>query len=384
MSSMLLAKLTFVVTFLLFLIVPVADTVHPFIWTPRLTENRLPAKPPDFGAVLRGDGSLAEETGRWLDDRLGPRPLLIAVKNQLDYWLFRYSSKIFVGRDGWLFQPSFFDAEVSASRAGDPKVGATEQYFISLANYLASRHIRLIIIANPIKRTIYPQFVPDDAPQLPADTLFQKMRRFLKSHRNWIYIDGQDVLTTKCPGVVLFNHIDLHPTFPTGVCMARELVGRVATAEGRSHSPWDHRFSWTTVRSTSGGEGNFMALLYPIAQESYIVDRIFETGAPTNEGDFAQDSHHLAEWSFHTRPPYRTSKFPSAVVYGDSFVDHYAEAGFFTYFKDVYRIRDSGSNLDQLLQHLPLGTRYFVYEFIEPFTGGLTPFHARPAQNAIK
>jgi hypothetical protein len=365
-------KRAFIITFIALLLVPLADTIHPFIWEPALVENRLPAKLPDVASILRGNGSMSVPTSKWFDDRLRPRSLLIAVKNQIDYRLFRHSDRIIIGRDGWLFEPEFYN--VKAERAGDPGLQRSQRYFLRLARYLAAHNIRLVIIANPIKETIYPQFLPGDVPRLPADNAFQRLRRFLKSRREWIYVDDQDVLTTKCPDVVLFNQIDIHPTFPAGVCMARELVRRIARAEGLAESPWDHHFAFTTEMSTNGGQANFMALLDPVSEEHYVDNSPFDVGKATDQGDFARDPSSGAEWEFHTRAPYRASKLPALVLFGDSFLDWYAGAGFFTYFTDVYRIRDDGSNLTALLADLPQGTRYFVYEFIEPFVEGLTPF----------
>src|SRR5262245_21621978 len=62
------------------------------------------------------DATLATDVNRWFDDRYGFRDLLIRTKNQIDYTLFRSSTRVAIGRDGWLFLRDHSTALVAFER----------------------------------------------------------------------------------------------------------------------------------------------------------------------------------------------------------------------------------------------------------------------------
>jgi hypothetical protein len=367
-------KVAFVVVFLGVLIIPLLDTLFPYLPQRDLAENRNPAPFPDLIKILHGDGRFAPGLNRWFDDYLRLRGLLIRAKNQLDFSLFSHSEKLYLGRDKWLFDRTAFANKVLMMRAGDTGAKRVHGRLLALADYLSRRNIPLIIISNPEKETIYPQLVPTEAPRLPADDGFQQLRQFLAGGTSWDYIDGQDLLKG-CMAPRPFNIADIHMTMAGGLCFARELVRRIAAAEGRP-SPWDHEFTFSLVTSYAGGQVEFLSILRPYATEFVQPSIMYGPDAPGPEGAFAVDPAKVFEWTYHTSPPYYPSKLPSMVMFGDSFLDHYLNAGIFTYFKDVYRARDDGKNLETVLRSIPQGTRYFVYQFLERSIGEIGLEHS--------
>jgi SGNH hydrolase-like domain, acetyltransferase AlgX len=361
------SKTAFVALFLGLLIIPLLDTVLRFLPEAALDEKRLPAPPPDLvGKIFHGDGRLSAEVNRWFDDHLRSRGLLIRINNQLDYSIFRHAEKIYIGRDGWLFQPGFFEAKVRIEREGDEGARRRHRLILGLAHYLAERNIRLIVISNPMKGTIFPQFLPANVPHLPANDRFQQLRQFLGSEAGWGYIDGEDLLRKSCMEPRPFHLMDIHMTMPGGLCFAKELVRRVALAEGRTASPWDHEFTFTPAMGYGGGQIEFLSLLFPPQAPVFNSNVYYGPDNPGSEGAFAKDPAGLFEWVYHTAPPYRASKLPAIVLFGNSFLDHYVNVGVFTYFTDAYRAR-AGDNFEDVLRSLPPETRYFVYQLLEPF-----------------
>lgn len=367
-------KIAFVALFFGLLSLPVIQLVMPIFNTPEMDEKRQLAPAPDFVAkIIRGDGRLAAGINRWFDDRYGFRSYLIRTKNQLDFWLFNYSEKIFIGRDGWLYQPGFFAGKVKTEREGEIGARLVHERYLELARYLSSRSIKLIIISNPSKGTIYPQYLPPNVPRLPENDRFQQLRSFLKGRSEWIYIDGQDLLERQCGDFQLFHKQDIHMMFPGGLCFARELVARVAKAEGLPTSPWDHEFKLSPIVSSAGGQAEFMSLLFPLSAPAYAINPLYGTDTPLG-GYFADDSSHVFEWAYHAGNSFHGSKLPTLVLFGNSFLDHYLSAGFFSYFSDVYRARDNGKNFATVLRTLPVGTRYFVFQFLEPWTNEISRY----------
>ena len=361
-------KIAFVATFFTLSLLPVAQWATGFVDISALEEKRLLAPPPDFlAALLHGDGRLSASINQWFDDRYGFRALLIRIKNQLDYWAFRHSDKIVIGSDGWLYMPKDFDAEINAERAGDAAAEKVHEQYFKLVRYLAGAGIRLIVISNPIKESIYPQYLPGSIPRLPQDSRYQKLRAWLKSRSEFDFIDGNEVLA-HCRQWRTFHLIDIHMTFPGGVCFAKALIAQIAEDEGRPASPWDHSFSYTEGRSTAGGEADFLALLFPISQPTLDPDHVY---GGNDDRSFSPDPSGVFEWIYHAPSGASADLLPPVVLFGDSFLDHYSTAGIQSYLSAAYRARNNDQNLSTVLTHLPDGTRYFVFEFLEQWVNAI-------------
>jgi hypothetical protein len=352
------------------LLLPPLHMVFPIAHIRPLEEKRRLAPFPDIiGKYLHGDGRVSTAINQWFDDHLGFRPLLVRVKHQIDYSLFAYSDKVLIGRDGWLYDPSFLDAVIRNERGGEAQAKRIEDRFIALARFLAQRQIRLVILSNPMKETIYPQFLPFDAPHIPANTEFQKLRLFLRGRTDWIYIDGQEALPA-CGDYRFFHLMDIHMTPQGTYCYAKLVVDRIAAAEHRD-SPWNGQFEFRPEISSAGGLADYLSVLSSPSAVAYVPSKMYDTEHSPVEGYFESDLPPGYRWIYHTREPYRNGKLPRTVQFGNSFSDHFLSAGMFLYFDDLYSARGTGEELDLVLPSLPPGTRYFVYQFFEPLTRDL-------------
>jgi hypothetical protein len=362
-------KLVFVAMFFTLSILPVLQWTTGIFDISSLEEKRQLAPLPSIAtAVLHGDGRLSNAINKWFDDRYGFRALLVRLKNQLDYWAFRHSDKIFIGSDGWLYLPGFFSATIAAQRAGDAGAEDVHQHYVELARYLSGRGIRLIVISNPDKESTYPQYLPANVPYIPADNRYQQLRVWLKSRRELDYIDGQDILE-QCGSLRAFHLIDIHMTFAAGVCFAKAMIDQIARDEGRPHSPWDHTFTYSKDVSDQGGQADFLSLLVPVWQPVDVPDHTYlDLGDPA----FSTDPRGIFEWIYHAPEDKAAGLLPAVVMYGNSFLDHYRGAGIQTYLAAVYRARDQQAHLATVLKHLPPETRYFVFQFLEPWVNAVS------------
>jgi hypothetical protein len=365
------AKIGFICVFVALMLLPALQMAFSLVDIPPLDERRQLAPAPDVaGALLRGDGRLARSVNSWFEDHLGFRPLLVRLSNELDYSLFQHSSRVLIGEDGWLYDPEFLAGGVDAERQGEALARALREKFVAIARYLTKRGIRLVVISNPMKATIYPQFLPASAPRLPAFRELHKFRLFLSLGRDWIYIDGADLLARCRNGHDLFLRTDQHLAPTAALCFPEELVGRIAVAEGREGSPWNEKFESVGHPWGGGALARFLAIFDPPTEIVYDPQGLFGS-VPPPQGRFEKAPSPPFEQVYHTDTAYRADKFPQLVLFGNSFVDYYLQGGLINYFTDVYRIRGRGEELSAALRDIPPGTRYFVLQFLEPWIANL-------------
>jgi hypothetical protein len=361
------AKIGFVAVFFVLLLLPLLQMLRPMVKIRPLDEKRVLTPFPNIIArYAQGDGRISDPINQWFDDHVGFRLLFIRIKNQIDYSLFGYSSKVLIGRKGWLFVPGFIDGKIANARAGASKEAALRSQFVALAAYLSRRNIRLVLVSNPIKATVYPQFLPTDTPYFSTDDAFQNIRGFLKRETGWIYVDGEDVLAD-CKPYQLFYRQDIHITMPAAYCLAKEIVSRIAVAEGKPATFWDPKFTYHRVGGEYGGLVSFMSLLKDPTEVYDVADQFFRLGQPTPEGSFVDDPQHFFESIYRTSPAFRPDRLPPTVLYGNSFTDFYLSAGMPFQFQDLYRVRSNGIPVEDMLRRIPPGTRYVVVQFLEAY-----------------
>jgi hypothetical protein len=160
-------------------------------------------------------------------------------------------------------------------------------------------------------------------------------------------------------------------SLPGGVCFAKALIAQIAEDEGQPASPWDHTFSYTEYKSFAGGQANFLALLVPVSQPALLPDHIY---GEDNDPLFTTDPAGIFQWVYHSPSGSNADLLPPIVLYGDSFLDHYRNAGIETYLSAEYRAWPS-INLISVLKNLPPGTRYFVFEFVEPLLNDIAMYN---------
>jgi len=140
-------KLAFVATIVGFVLLTVVQSLTPFLPIAPLNEYRRPAPAPDaVGTLVHGDGRLASGINRWFDDRIGLRPFLTRLANQIDYSVFGYSRKVLIGRDGWLFERGTLDGLVFNERTAQDieldrqKIDALAAFLRRTSGWSSSAH----------------------------------------------------------------------------------------------------------------------------------------------------------------------------------------------------------------------------------------------------
>ena len=360
-------KLSFVIAIVGFVLLTIAQSVTSFPPVTPLKEYRRPAPAPDVVATwVRGDGRLSAGINAWFDDRIGLRPFLTRFANEVAYSVFGYSRKVLIGKDGWLFERSTSDGLVSLERLIQG-LELDRQKLDALAAYLQRRDIKLIVISTPAKEAAVSGRLPAEAPRLPANRRFEKLRELLKAGdgKRWLYVDSQDVLEKAHVGASeAFRRTDLHLTSEADELIARALLDRIAEAEGMSWR-WQPQFTYVPEGYDTGSALRYLSVFTDVSERTTWLrhDLRYLSDRPRPGEVVVNPPPEPFEFVLHNKGA--DARLPPTLLYGSSFLDLFLVYGVYSNFKDVYRVREGAGKLEPTLRAIPPGTRYFVYQFWE-------------------
>ena len=373
------ASLLFLVIVAVCLVVPLVQTLVPVFpnMVAPLEERRQPLPFPSPRLLLQANGNFADGLNAWFDDRVGFRDLFIRTKNQIDYSLFGTSRKVYVGKDGWLFDREPVDPLGELTPA---KMTALEQSFVTLAEMLARRGIRLVVVGHPDKVRIYPEMAPPSMPLPQPNDNVSRLRQFLASQPSLIFVDAEAILRKEKSRTSerLFAKTDLHETEVGALPVVKEIIARIAEAEGRPEIRWQEDFKLAHEIWGPGNEGRFLAPLVSITEANFphFVGRYkFETvpdgswhGPALDALNRADDGAGRAyDFGFDSRPDLCPQRLPGMVLFGNSFSDLYWAMGLHRYFCASRRARNPISRFKLFYDTIPEGTKYFIFQYYVPW-----------------
>jgi hypothetical protein len=375
----------FLVILALLIDLTLIQTIIPIIPVEALDEHRSAAAPPDPSLLLNSDtAAFAEGLNRWASDRVGFRDLLIQLKNEIDYYVFGISKKVYIGSDGWLFERATTDARFAVEEISDTELGKIEQSFANLAQVLARQGVRLVVVEYPDKSEMYPEHLPINAPHFPEHGQLERIRSFLRGDQDIIFIAAQDLLEPHKRDEDLYYKTDIHVNVIGTVPVVAEIVKRIAAAEGKKDLAWHERFNWHQAYWDYGAESRFLGLGHPVGEEILNAPDFFQVGTDTPQGHWVTNdprrinyaglgAYPVFDWEFISRQELCPGKLPGTVLFGNSFSDSYWALGLQNYFCFLRRARTPEVRLKAYVEDIPPGTKYFVLQFLDPYLLGEYP-----------
>jgi hypothetical protein len=378
----------FLVAIVLLLVGNLIQTAYPLL--PQLVqpvdEHRSSARLPAPELLLDERGGFAAALNNWFDDRAGFRDLLIRTKNQIDYSLFGTSRKVYVGSDGWLFDRSITDQAQNFDGLIPTQFRVYEQAFKAVAHKLQQREVQLVVVGYPDKATLYPEFLPVYVRAIDRGHNYQSLRSFLAHQKEIIFIDALDVLRREKSATAeyLYYKTDLHVNMAGTIVVVKEIVRRIAEAEGRSDIRWHENLDMDVARWRQGGTARFLSLLEPVSEMIPYARAGYEVGRPQPDGNWGVIERRLPNklavgeippfvFEFHSTPELYPNRLPGMLLYGDSFTDNYWTVGLHRYFSFVRRAYQMTSRLPASIGTLPPGTKYVVYQYFDPYLTASAP-----------
>jgi len=353
-----LSQFVFVFAFMLVLWLPMVQMVTGFPRLPKLDENRKLTPQPTLKSWA-DINQYTRDSVKWFDDNFGFRDFLIRAKTQIDYSVFNISDKVHIGSDGWLFYRSVIDVgqpqiEVTLRKDLDAVVEGTQQ----LANKLAARGVKLVIMIAPMKDVFYSEHLPNTVKKLPNPRQVDLLQDRLRAMKDIIFLDSTAILRELAKKRNVFHKTDFHWNDPAAFEVTRTLVNEIGKLEGKVNPVWTHSLE-IEEKPLSGGEALFMPIFFPPVENALFV-----------KSNWVQPPYNLVEhkapflWIYEVKEP-TGQELPPIAILGDSFYDGMLRSGMWIYFKKVYRANPNDTSFKDVINNLPEDTKYFFLEFIE-------------------
>ena len=243
--------------FLAVLVLPSVETLLHFGPHIELPEKRTLQVYPRFKWNKKALLSFPARFEAAFNDRFGFRAFLVRTQALVKfYWLHMSpSSKVVLGRDGWLYLAESIDEYRGIRRLPRARVQKWLQEFKAKKVFFDSRNIKYLVVIAPNKETVYPEFLPTTIQQI----------------RNKLYIDD---LMKALPA----------DTRPSILDLREPLISAKGT--GRLYLQTDSHWNQLGAAIASDAITNRLSLWFPELQPR-LNQNIFEIRT-SNSGDLAQ------------------------------------------------------------------------------------------------
>jgi hypothetical protein len=272
---------------------------------------------------------------RWFDDNLGLRKLMIRTKNELDYRLFRSSTRVYFGAAGELYGRNLSDNELPGTEALLATPAMADEVYrgaLRFAADLAAQGTTLILIAPVQKQYFTRERLPFFAPRVPDDSHFMALHERMKGAPSLHLIDVYAILRDNQPRFPIFFRQDFHWTDLVALTVAKATTERIAQLEGSS-AKWRHPMTVQYLPFV-GSEARFSArlngadtMLEPSLKQTW---RDVHVSVPMDAA--------ATGFEFVTDRLDRPELLPSACMYGNSFSDGMLRAGLPEHFGQFTKI----------------------------------------------
>ncbi|MES2262025.1 MAG: hypothetical protein V4724_26185 [Pseudomonadota bacterium] len=272
---------------------------------------------------------------KWFADHLGLRSLMIRAKNEVDYALFRSSSRVYFGKHGELFGRSVTDIELPTTELvldTPAKIDAVYRGVLRYAARLKARGVTMVLVAPVQKQYFRRDHLPFFAPRQPDDSHFMQLYRRLRDTPALHMVDVVGLLQRQQHVFPIFFQQDFHWTDPMAQVVAQETVKLIARLEGQS-GHWQYP-AQIEYRPLQGSEARFSARLNaheevrePFLQKTW-QDRHASTELDAEKTGLEFDTDTLDD----------PSLLPATCMYGNSFGDGMLRAGLADHFQKFSKI----------------------------------------------
>jgi alginate O-acetyltransferase complex protein AlgJ len=269
----------------------------------------------------------------WFADSVGMRNEMIRFKNELDYRLFRSSSRVYFGANGELFNRHHTDDELPATEAITSTPRQRSEMLQGLTSYarkLKEQGVTMVLVPAVAKHYYVGDRLPWHAPRLPQPSNFMQFYSELLKVPELNTIDVDGIQRAHERDFPIYFRQDFHWTDVTAMTVAAGVVERIAQLEG-SPLRWKHERKFAYLPFV-GSEARFATRL-----------RTNETLEPQLTKTWTDRERHEKDVAatgleFDTDMVNDPGLLPSTCVFGNSFSDGMLRAGLPEHFQQFTKI----------------------------------------------
>ncbi|WBG92127.1 hypothetical protein N5580_06205 [Pantoea piersonii] len=280
---------------------------------------------------------------KWFNDNMGLRDFFIRSKNELDYRIFRSSSRVYYGSDNYIFGRNLIDNELPATESVMASV--TDRNSIINGMKLLSERLQkdgvTTYFVTPMQKEYFiDNKLPFFAPKIPQQSNFMSFYKELVDDSGLNVIDVYELIKSVPKDYRTFYSQDFHWTHLSAFMISKDIVNKIADKE-KSLKKWDEKFEVINTPFL-GSDARFSSRL--IAQE-HITE-------PTIKKSWV-DIHNIYQLNikqtgleFETDLINDKKLLPETCMYGNSFSDGMLDVGIVNFFNKFTKVDRNRSVLD--------------------------------------
>lgn len=269
------------------------------------------------------------EFDTWFNDNLGLRDLFIRLKNELDYRLFRSSSRVYYGSDNYIYGRTLIDKELPATEnvmSTDESRKEITQGMKRFSNALHNQGVTTYFVIPMQKEYFIENKLPFFAPKIAYDSNFHKFYDLVNTDSSINNIDVFSLIDKMPNKYPKFYTQDFHWNHLTAFTVTENIINTISEKENLPLK-WNYKFD-VEMKTFLGSDARFSSRLFanehvnePTIKKSWVdIHKIKEQSVKQTNIEFVTDSINDPRL------------LPDTCMFGNSFSDGMLDVGIVNYF----------------------------------------------------
>jgi alginate O-acetyltransferase complex protein AlgJ len=261
--------------FLAILVLPSAETLLHFGPHIELPEKRTLQVYPQFKWNKKALLSFPARFEAAFSDRFGFRAFLVRTQALAKfYWLHMSpSSKVVLGRDGWLYLAESIDEYRGVRRLPQARIQKWLQEFKAKKVFFESRNIKYLVVIAPNKETVYPEFLPTAIQQIRNKLYIDDLMNALPADSRPSILDLREPLISAKGTGRLYLRTDSHWN-QLGAAIASNAIIKRLSSWFPELQPRSRQNVFKTRTSNSGDLAQLMGLQDRLREEAIVIQQV--------------------------------------------------------------------------------------------------------------
>lgn len=272
---------------------------------------------------------------RWFNDNMGLRDFFIRAKNELDFRLFRSSSRVYYGKDNYIYGRNLIDNELPATErvmSSAEEIKKIINGMKLLSDNLKDKGITTYFITPMQKEYFIDNKLPFFAPKILKNSQFMQFYRDILNDPDLNVIDVYHIIKSIPKEYRSFYTQDFHWNHLSAFMVSQSVVDKIAVQE-QSATRWNYKFE-VVRKPFLGSDARFSSRL--IAQEHVDEPTIRKTWVDKHTVHLLNANNTGLE--FETDIINDEKLLPKTCMYGNSFSDSMLDIGIINFFSKFTKL----------------------------------------------